>query len=54
MKNRKRCIEYFSFYNHTGIEAHFTEMARKGWLIESISNLYWPTAGSNRRTSISV
>lgn len=41
MKNRKRCIEYFSFYNHTGIEAHFTEMARKGWLIESISNLYW-------------
>ena len=41
MKTRKRRIEFFSFYNHTGIEAHFTEMANKGWLIESISNLYW-------------
>ena len=41
MKTRKRRIEYFSFYNHTGIEAHLTQMANKGWLIESISNLYW-------------
>ena len=41
MKTRKRRLEYFSFYNHTGIEQHFTEMAKKGWLIESISNFYW-------------
>ena len=41
MKTRKRRIEFFSFYNHTGIEAHLTKMANKGWLIESISNLYW-------------
>lgn len=41
MKNTKRRLEYFSFYNHTGIEAHFAKMAKKGWLIESISNLYW-------------
>lgn len=41
MKNKKRRLEYFSFYNHTGIEAHFTQMAEKGWLIENISNLYW-------------
>ena len=41
MKNKKRRLEYFSFYNHTGIEAHFSEMAKKGWRIESISNLYW-------------
>ena len=41
MKAKKRRLEYFSFYNHTGIEQHFTEMAQKGWLIESISNLYW-------------
>lgn len=41
MKTKKRRIEYFSFYNHTGIEQHFSEMAKKGWLIESISNLYW-------------
>lgn len=41
MKTKKRRLEYFSFYNHTGIEEHFTEMAKKGWMIESISNFYW-------------
>lgn len=41
MKTKKRRLEYFSFYNHTGIEQHLSEMAKKGWLIESISNLYW-------------
>lgn len=41
MKNTKRRLEYFSFYNHTGIENHLAEMAKKGWMIESISNLYW-------------
>lgn len=41
MKNKKRRLEFFSFYNHTGIEKHFTEMAKKGWIIESISNFYW-------------
>ena len=41
MKTKKRRLEYYSFYNHTGIEKHLTEMAKKGWLLESISNLYW-------------
>ena len=41
MKTKKRRFEYFSFYNHTGIEEHFSEMAKKGWLIQSISNYYW-------------
>lgn len=41
MKTKKRRLEYFSFYNHTGIENHLAEMAKKGWMIESISNLYW-------------
>lgn len=41
MKTRKRRLEYFSFYNHTGIEQHFAKMAKQGWLIENISNLYW-------------
>jgi len=41
MKTRKRRVEFFSFYNHTDIERHFMKMAQKGWLIESISNLYW-------------
>lgn len=41
MKTKKRRMEYISFFNHTGLEEHFTKMARKGWLIASISNLYW-------------
>lgn len=41
MKTKKHRLEYYSFYNHTGIELHLKEMAQKGWLLESISNLYW-------------
>lgn len=41
MKTKKRRLEYYSFYNHTGIERHLTEMAQKGWLLEGISNFYW-------------
>ena len=41
MKTKKRRVEYISFYNHTGLEKHFSKMAKKGWLIESISNYYW-------------
>ena len=41
MKQKKRRIEFFSFYDHTGIEAHLSEMARKGWLIESVTNYFW-------------
>ena len=41
MNTKKRRLEYYSFYNHTGIERHLTEMALKGWLLESISNFYW-------------
>lgn len=41
MKTRKRRMEYFSFYDHTSLEEHFAKMAKKGWLIESISNLYY-------------
>ena len=41
MKTKKRRLEFFSFYNHTGIEQHLVEMAQKGWMIESISNFYW-------------
>jgi len=41
MNTRKRCMEFISFYNHTGLEKHFTKMAKKGWMIEHISNFYW-------------
>ena len=50
MKTKKRRLEYYSFYNHTGIERHLTEMAQKGWLLESISNFYWIMLGSSKTT----
>ncbi len=41
MKNRKRRLEMFSFYDHTGIRAHLEQMAQKGWLLEHMSNFGW-------------
>lgn len=41
MKNTKRRTEIISFYDRTGLEKHFTKMAKKGWMIENISNLCW-------------
>lgn len=41
MKERKRCLGLLSFYDHTGMEHHFAAMARKGWLIERMSNWFW-------------
>ena len=38
MKTTKRRMEFFSFYNHTGIATHLAKMAKKGWMIESITN----------------
>lgn len=41
MKAKKRRMEFISFYNHTDLEKHFAKMAKKGWLIEKLSNYYW-------------
>ena len=41
MKDSKTRQEYISFYNHTGIEKHLTDMARQGWLLEKISLRGW-------------
>ena len=41
MKDTKRRIEAFSFFDHTGIARHLTRMAEKGWLLEKISNFGW-------------
>lgn len=41
MKNIKRRFETFSFFEYTDIARHLTKMAKKGWLIEKISNLGW-------------
>lgn len=41
MKDKKRRIEPFSFYDHSGISRHFEKMAAKGWMIETLSNFGW-------------
>ncbi len=41
MKDRKRRVEVFSFWDKTGIEQHLERMAADGWMLEKISALYW-------------
>ena len=41
MKDTKRRFEWFSFYDHTGIEKHMERMAEQGWLLEKIGNFTW-------------
>lgn len=41
MRDTKRRIEAFSFYDHTGIEAHLEKMAAKGWLLERMTGFGW-------------
>lgn len=41
MKTKKRRFETYSFYDHTGLEAHLTNMARQGWLLEKVGTLLW-------------
>lgn len=40
-EKRKRRMEAFSFYDHTGIAAHLEQMAQKGWMLEEIGNYFW-------------
>ena len=41
MKEMKRRLELYSFYDHTGLERHLERMARKGWRLEKIWNNIW-------------
>ena len=41
MKNTKKRLEVFSFYDHAGISKHLEKMAEKGWMIEQMSNFGW-------------
>ena len=41
MKNTKRRYDVYSFFDYTGIAAHLTKMAEKGWLIKKISPFGW-------------
>ena len=41
MRDTKRRLEFYSFFNHTGIAAHLEDMAQKGWMIEKITGFGW-------------
>ena len=41
MNDIKRRFELYSIWDHTGLEAHMTRMAEKGWLIDKIGNFFW-------------
>ena len=41
MKETKRRMEFFPFYDRTGIAKHLEKMALEGWLLEKISALTW-------------
>lgn len=41
MRDKKRRMEAFSFFDYTGIARHLSKMAEKGWLIESMTNFGW-------------
>lgn len=41
MKDVKRRMEVFSFYDKTGIERHLEKMAADGWMLEKMSALFW-------------
>lgn len=41
MKNTKRRLETFSFYDRTHIEKHLEAMAARGWLLERMGKFGW-------------
>ena len=41
MKETKRRMELFSFYDRTGLERHLARMAQRGWLLCEIGQLFW-------------
>ena len=41
MKDTLKKVEFFTFYDKTGIEAHLEKMAAEGWLLEKMSAFRW-------------
>ena len=41
MRDVKRRMENYSFYDRSGIAAHLESMAAKGWQLEHMTNLIW-------------
>ena len=41
MKNTKRILAQFTFYDRTGIQKLLEKQAQKGWLLEKMTSLGW-------------
>lgn len=41
MRETRRQMSLYSFYDHTGIEGHLARMAEKGWLLCEIGQFFW-------------
>lgn len=41
MNDIKRRLEWFAFYDHTGIQTHLERMAEKGWMLEQPGSYLW-------------
>ena len=41
MKDKRRVMEIFSFYDRSGLERRLAAMAEKGWLLEKIGSILW-------------
>jgi len=41
MRETKRQMSLYSFYDHTGIEKHLARMAERGWLLEKAGSTLW-------------
>lgn len=41
MKDKKRQIVRYAFYDQTAMQSHFEKMASEGWLIENINSYFW-------------
>lgn len=41
MKDAKREVNLYSFFDHTHIAAHLEQMAARGWMLEKMGNYFW-------------
>ncbi len=41
MKDAKRRMEWFAFYDRCGMERHLEKMAEQGWMLSKLTGFYW-------------
>ena len=54
MKDRKRRVESFMFFDYAGVERHLEKMASKGWRLETAANVWTYRRAEPARVSYAV